>query len=536
MTALNQFSHSDTSRLTSQQSLLRDANELHLSWETPTEGNPFLEQLSSNRMDLTTIPGGRGTRKSSCILLASTPSSLTRLKVLENSSDGFHLANMDLLLHGPRDLLGKKQSEHLTEFPIARLEIDGNVLQDAHLAVLKILGRSPGHRRHRRTPSPGRQRGSPSPTASPSPVAANPRGDPPSPTSSSRMAATLLFPRTWATCARRSQQPPSTIHNPAPLSCLLQTSMTSYQYFSDGDEEEEDDNSSTVSFDEDMNAPFRVCLLPGTTLPLPSSSMPPSPDATSPSPSRSGHGSKNPTLTHQPLVPASRIRNLEPQQGIRPADLSVNTDVRSPYLTIPPGLSPTTLLDSPVFLSNSLVQPSPTTGKFPFFPNNSGKSTGSVSEASDWTKKSPFEDSSSSSFAFRPLGDSGGSSFFGSGSKMTQVMLPQHSFPRIDASVQSESSIQPRNAEQSRVQPQNGGVYPAGNEHSQALAESDSALNGIPNQQRAFRSSPIVSRPDLSPPLDDQGDEQGDPRDGAIDPMVGDVGGGPAEDGYNWRK
>lgn len=29
-----------------------------------------------------------------------------------------------------------------------------------------------------------------------------------------------------------------------------------------------------------------------------------------------------------------------------------STDVRSPYLTIPPGLSPTTLLESPVFLSN----------------------------------------------------------------------------------------------------------------------------------------------------------------------------------------
>lgn len=79
---------------------------------------------------------GRGTRKSSCVLLASTSSGLTRLKVLENSSDGFHLANMDLLLRGPGDLLGKKQSGHLPEFPIARLEIDGNVLQDAHVAVL----------------------------------------------------------------------------------------------------------------------------------------------------------------------------------------------------------------------------------------------------------------------------------------------------------------------------------------------------------------------------------------------------------------
>lgn len=79
---------------------------------------------------------GRGARKSRCILLASTASSLIRLKVLENSTDGFHLANMDLLLRGPGDLLGKRQSGHLPEFPIARLEIDGNILQDAHHAVL----------------------------------------------------------------------------------------------------------------------------------------------------------------------------------------------------------------------------------------------------------------------------------------------------------------------------------------------------------------------------------------------------------------
>lgn len=79
---------------------------------------------------------GRGERKSKCVLLASTTSSLTRLKVLEKSSNGFHLANMDLLLRGPGDLLGKKQSGHLPEFPVARLEADGNILQDAYLAAL----------------------------------------------------------------------------------------------------------------------------------------------------------------------------------------------------------------------------------------------------------------------------------------------------------------------------------------------------------------------------------------------------------------
>ncbi|XP_048318194.2 ATP-dependent DNA helicase homolog RECG, chloroplastic isoform X1 [Ziziphus jujuba] len=85
---------------------------------------------------------GRGVKKSKCIFIASTASSLNRLKVLEKSSDGFHLANVDLLLRGPGDLLGKKQSGHLPEFPIARLEVDGNILQEAHLAALKVLSAS----------------------------------------------------------------------------------------------------------------------------------------------------------------------------------------------------------------------------------------------------------------------------------------------------------------------------------------------------------------------------------------------------------
>ncbi|GAU30858.1 hypothetical protein TSUD_15440, partial [Trifolium subterraneum] len=79
---------------------------------------------------------GRGTRQSKCILIASTVTGLNRLKILEQSSDGFHLANMDLLLRGPGDLLGKKQSGHLPEFPITRLEVDGDILQDAHVAAL----------------------------------------------------------------------------------------------------------------------------------------------------------------------------------------------------------------------------------------------------------------------------------------------------------------------------------------------------------------------------------------------------------------
>jgi WRKY transcription factor 2 len=45
-------------------------------------------------------------------------------------------------------------------------------------------------------------------------------------------------------------------------------------------------------------------------------------------------------------------------ESIRSTELSLNSEIQSPYLTIPPGLSPTTLLDSPVFLVNSLVSSS----------------------------------------------------------------------------------------------------------------------------------------------------------------------------------
>uniref|UniRef100_A0A1D1Y2X1 Putative WRKY transcription factor 2 n=1 Tax=Anthurium amnicola TaxID=1678845 RepID=A0A1D1Y2X1_9ARAE len=44
--------------------------------------------------------------------------------------------------------------------------------------------------------------------------------------------------------------------------------------------------------------------------------------------------------------------------------------VRSPCLTIPPGLSPTALLDSPVFLMDAQAQPSPRTGTFLLSPRN----------------------------------------------------------------------------------------------------------------------------------------------------------------------
>src|SRR5207253_1368809 len=55
---------------------------------------------------------GRGEHKSYCILLSSTNASesLEKLKTLERTSDGFEIAEADLKLRGPGDILGTAQS------------------------------------------------------------------------------------------------------------------------------------------------------------------------------------------------------------------------------------------------------------------------------------------------------------------------------------------------------------------------------------------------------------------------------------------
>lgn len=70
--------------------------------------------------------------------------------------------------------------------------------------------------------------------------------------------------------------------------------------------------------------------------------------------------------------------------------------IRSP-VSIPPGLSPTTLLESPVFLYNKMAQPSPTTGTLPFLMATNDKST--VPPAAIITEDSTFDNDV---FSFQP--------------------------------------------------------------------------------------------------------------------------------------
>ncbi|XP_012081857.1 probable WRKY transcription factor 2 isoform X2 [Jatropha curcas] len=211
-------------------------------------------------------------------------------------------------------------------------------------------------------------------------------------------------------------------------------------------------------------------------------------------------------------------------ESIRSAELSLNPEIRSPYLTIPPGLSPTTLLDSPVLLSNSLAQPSPTTGKFSFIPNGNSKISTLVSEPGDKSKDNFFEDINASSFAFKPIPDSGSSFFLSTTNKQ--------SFPSIEVSVQSENPFPSHGVEPTKVQSQNRNTLQVPLDFSRSTTEKDNGGNTIATDRRVFDI--VGGSAEQSPPLDERQDE-GDQRVSGDSMACGGIG-TPSEDGYNWRK
>lgn len=83
---------------------------------------------------------GRGSHKSYCFLMSSTRSqdAQQRLRVLEQSQDGFFIAEMDMRFRGPGEVLGKRQSG-LPDFALASLEEDQDVLNLAREAAEKIM-------------------------------------------------------------------------------------------------------------------------------------------------------------------------------------------------------------------------------------------------------------------------------------------------------------------------------------------------------------------------------------------------------------
>jgi ATP-dependent DNA helicase RecG len=83
---------------------------------------------------------GRGSVEGLCYLLTDSKEelSLTRLKVLENSQDGFEIANKDLELRGPGEIFGLKQSG-IPSFLIANIVLDQAILVTAQKDSIEII-------------------------------------------------------------------------------------------------------------------------------------------------------------------------------------------------------------------------------------------------------------------------------------------------------------------------------------------------------------------------------------------------------------
>ncbi len=83
---------------------------------------------------------GRGTHQSYCIFIDTKENehSKERLDILNHSNDGFFIANEDLKLRGPGDLLGILQSGSFS-FRIADIYTDSNMLTNASEDVNKLL-------------------------------------------------------------------------------------------------------------------------------------------------------------------------------------------------------------------------------------------------------------------------------------------------------------------------------------------------------------------------------------------------------------
>jgi ATP-dependent DNA helicase RecG len=87
---------------------------------------------------------GRGEHKSYCVLLTDgkNPEGLEKLKVLEQSSDGFVIAEADLRLRGPGDVLGTDQSG-LSDLRFPDFLADPSVLFEARAMADRVMAEDP---------------------------------------------------------------------------------------------------------------------------------------------------------------------------------------------------------------------------------------------------------------------------------------------------------------------------------------------------------------------------------------------------------
>lgn len=92
---------------------------------------------------------GRGIHESFCILVnrSQTPEAKQRLDIIEETNDGFKIADADLKLRGPGELLGQQQSG-LPPFRFAELDRDLPLIEQAREIAARLLKAESGQARN----------------------------------------------------------------------------------------------------------------------------------------------------------------------------------------------------------------------------------------------------------------------------------------------------------------------------------------------------------------------------------------------------
>jgi ATP-dependent DNA helicase RecG len=97
---------------------------------------------------------GRGTEQSFCILMTShklSTEAKTRLETMVRTNDGFEIAEVDLKLRGPGDLMGTQQSGILN-LKIADIVKDNDILKTARYYALQVLKDDPTLQKEENSP------------------------------------------------------------------------------------------------------------------------------------------------------------------------------------------------------------------------------------------------------------------------------------------------------------------------------------------------------------------------------------------------
>ncbi len=85
---------------------------------------------------------GRGLEQSYCILVQRkyTPIADYRLKVMENTSNGFKISDEDLQLRGPGEFFGKRQHGYM-KTKIAEIAKDKDIIKEARNLAFSIVSK-----------------------------------------------------------------------------------------------------------------------------------------------------------------------------------------------------------------------------------------------------------------------------------------------------------------------------------------------------------------------------------------------------------